>query len=94
MKKKHHAFWIIGAGECGKRAAKKLRKKYPEAPLTVVDQDQGALDGLEGLPIACICMEGASYLETHLDGDARERPGTGGICARPRRRAGALHGPW
>jgi hypothetical protein len=68
MKEKYHTFWIIGAGECGKRAAKKLRKKFPEASLTVVDQDQGAMDGIEGLPIVCICMGGASYLETHMDG--------------------------
>jgi hypothetical protein len=70
MKKKHNSFWIIGAGECGTRAAKNLRKKYPEASLTVVDQDQGALDGLEDFPIECICMEGALYLEAHLDGQS------------------------
>ena len=68
MKKKHDSFWIIGAGEFGRKAVEKLYKKYPEASLTVVDQDQGALAGLEDLPIERICTEGASYVEVHVDG--------------------------
>ncbi len=68
MKKKHRSYWIIGAGEFGTRAVEKLCKKYPEAWLSVVDQDQRALDSLEKFPIERICMEGASYLESRLNG--------------------------
>jgi hypothetical protein len=71
MKKKHNSFWIIGAGEFGTRAVEKLQKKYPEASLTVVDQDRGALAGLQDFPIERICTEGVSYVDVHLD-DQRE----------------------
>ena len=68
MGKKHNSFWIIGAGEFGFRAAERLGKKYPEADLTVVDKDQKALDNLKDFPAQRICMEAASYLEAHLNG--------------------------
>jgi hypothetical protein len=68
MEKRHNSYWIIGAGEFGSRAVERLGKKYPEAALTVVDQNQKALDNLGGVPVERICTEGASYLEAHLNG--------------------------
>ena len=35
--------WIIGAGQFGEKAAVRLRLKYPEAAIVVVDQDRSAL---------------------------------------------------
>lgn len=67
MQKKPGSFWIIGAGEFGRKAVRKLRKKYPEACLTVVDHDPQALIGLEDSAIDRICMEGASYVASHLN---------------------------
>jgi hypothetical protein len=67
MEKKHDSYWIIGAGRFGKKAVEKLNKKHPEAALTVVDQDQKALDSLGYLPVERVCKEGALYLEAHLD---------------------------
>lgn len=70
MQKKPHSFWIIGAGSFGTRAIEMLGKKYPEAALTVVDQDQGALDRLGDIPVHRVCQEGASYLEASLPGQS------------------------
>ncbi len=70
MKKKHDSFWIIGAGSFGIRAVERLGKKYPQAALTVVDQDQEALDRLGDLPVHRVCQEGASYLEASLPGQS------------------------
>jgi hypothetical protein len=67
MQKKPQSYWIIGAGNFGIRAVERLGKKYPQAALTVVDQDQEALDRLGDLPVHRVCQEGASYLEAHLD---------------------------
>ena len=61
------SYLIIGAGHFGARAVKALHKKYPAAPLTVVDIDQGALDRLGDFPAEKVCSEGASYLEQALD---------------------------
>jgi hypothetical protein len=67
VKKKHHSYWIIGAGRVGTRAVEKLYRKHPEAALTLVDQDQATLDRLGHLPAERVCREGAAYLEAHLD---------------------------
>jgi hypothetical protein len=67
VEKKDASYLIIGAGEFGARAVKTLNKKYPAAILTVVDQNQAALDRLEDFPVKKVCSEGASYLEQVLD---------------------------
>ncbi len=70
MQKKPQSYWIIGAGNFGIRAVERLGKKYPQAALTVVDQDQEALDRLGDLPVHRVCQEGASYLEASLHGQS------------------------
>jgi len=70
MEKEHSSYLIIGAGQFGTRAVEKLRKKYPAAPLTVVDRDQAALDRIGDFPVEKVCSEGASYLEQLLDKEA------------------------
>lgn len=67
MEKKHDTYRIIGGGRFGTKAIEKLKKKHPEAALTVVDQDQEALDRLDHLQVERVCKEGALYLEAHLD---------------------------
>ena len=66
MEKRHHSYWIIGAGRFGTRAAKRLYKKYPQSALTLVDQNQAALDRMSHLPAERVCQEGAAYLDVHL----------------------------
>jgi hypothetical protein len=67
MEKKHSSYLVIGAGQFGTMAVKVLNKKYSTAPLTVVDEDQAALDRLEDFSVERVCSEGASYLEQLLD---------------------------
>ena len=67
MKKNHNSYSIIGAGKFGSKAVEKLYKKHPEAAITVVDQNQEALDRLAHLPVERVCGEGASWLAAHLD---------------------------
>jgi hypothetical protein len=67
MEKKHSSYLIIGAGQFGTRAVEKLHRKYPVAPLTVVDQDQTALDRLGHLPVDRVCADGIAYLEALVD---------------------------
>ncbi len=58
--------WIIGAGEFGEKAAVRLRLKYPEAAITVVDLDRSALNRVEGVATAVVLGDGAVYLAEHL----------------------------
>jgi hypothetical protein len=67
VQNKNATYLIVGAGQFGTRAVKALNKKYPSAPLTVVDTDQGALDRVGDFPAEKACSEGASYLEQVLD---------------------------
>ena len=60
------SYLIIGAGKFGTRAVKALSKKYPAAPLTVVDTDQNALDRVGDFSVEKVCSEGGSYLEQVL----------------------------
>jgi len=64
--------WIIGAGQFGEKAAVRLRLKYPEAAITVVDQDRSALNRVEGVATAVVVGDGAVYLAEHLT--ASEKP--------------------
>lgn len=68
MEKTHYSYWIIGAGRFGTRAAITLYKKYPESALTLVDQNQAALERMGHLPAERVCQEGTAYLDVHLDG--------------------------
>jgi hypothetical protein len=58
--------WIIGAGQFGEKAAVRLRLKYPEVAITVVDQDLRALHCVEGVATAVVVGDGAVYLAEHL----------------------------
>ena len=58
--------WIIGAGQFGEKAAVRLRLKYSEASIIVVDQDQRALQHVEGMATAVVAADGAAYLAEHL----------------------------
>ena len=60
--------WIIGAGQFGEKAAVRLRLKYPEAAIMVVDQDRSALRRVEGVATAGVVGDGAVYLAEHLIG--------------------------
>jgi hypothetical protein len=60
--------WIIGAGQFGEKAAARLRLKYPEAAIMVVDQDRSALRRVEGVATAGVVADGAVYLAEHLIG--------------------------
>lgn len=58
--------WILGAGQFGEIAAVRLRLKYPEATLIVVDEDRSALREVEAVATAAVLGEGVSYLAQHL----------------------------
>jgi hypothetical protein len=64
--------WIIGAGQFGEKAAVRLRLKYPEAAITVVDQDRSALNRVEEVATTTVVGDGAAYLAEHLT--ASEKP--------------------
>ena len=56
----------MGAGQFGTKAVEKLLRKYPGAILTVVDQNQGALDRLGDFVVERVCEEAASFLDECL----------------------------
>jgi len=58
--------WIIGAGEFGEKAAVRLRLRYPEAAITVVDLDRSALNRVERVATAVVLGDGAVYLAEYL----------------------------
>jgi hypothetical protein len=58
--------WIIGAGQFGEKAAVRLRLKYPEAAIIVVDQDWSALNRVEEVATTTVVADGAAYLAEHL----------------------------
>lgn len=60
--------WILGAGQFGEIAAVRLRLKYPEATLIVVDKDPSALREVETVATAAVLGEGVAYLAQHLEG--------------------------
>lgn len=59
--------WIIGAGRFGQLAVKRLRKRFGEVHITIVDQDPGVLR-LSG--VTPICEEGVGWLYRMLAEDA------------------------
>ncbi|MGA8280292.1 MAG: potassium transporter [Desulfobacterales bacterium] len=58
--------WIFGAGHFGEKAAVRLRLKYPEASIVVVDQDRSALNRVEGVATSMVVRDAAVYLAEHL----------------------------
>ena len=58
--------WIIGAGQFGEKAAVRLRLKYPEAAIIVVDQDRNALTVSRGWRPPSWSEDGVVYLAEHL----------------------------
>lgn len=60
-----NSVWIIGAGQFGKIAVERLRLKYPDVALTVVDNDRVKLRPLERAATT-IVDDGVAYLVRHL----------------------------
>jgi len=58
--------WIFGAGHFGEKAAVRLRLKYPEAAIIVVDQDRSALSRVDGVATSMVVRDAAVYLAEHL----------------------------
>jgi hypothetical protein len=56
--------WIIGAGRFGRLAVKRIRDRFGEIHITIVDQDPGVMD-LTG--VTPICEEGVGWLHRMLD---------------------------
>ncbi|MBI9075299.1 MAG: potassium transporter [Desulfatibacillum sp.] len=54
-------FWILGAGKFGRIAAERIREKHPPALITVVDNDQDALDALDS-GVEALHMPGGEFL--------------------------------
>ncbi len=60
------AFWIFGAGQFGEKAAVRLRLKYTEASIVVVDQDRSALCSVEAMATSMVLGDAVGYLAEHL----------------------------
>lgn len=58
--------WILGAGQFGEKAAVRLRLKYAEASIIVVDKDRSALNRVEGVATEAVVGDGVVYLAEHL----------------------------
>ncbi|MFZ0611706.1 MAG: potassium transporter [Desulfobacterales bacterium] len=59
--------WILGAGQFGEIAVVRLRLKYPEATLVVVDEDPTALREVAAVATTTVLGEGSAYLAQHLE---------------------------
>ncbi len=59
--------WILGAGQFGEIAGVRLRLKYPEADIIIVDRDNAALREVEAVASATVLGEGVAYLAQHLE---------------------------
>lgn len=59
--------WILGAGQFGEIAGVRLRLKYPEAEIIIVDQDSAALREVEAVASTTVLGEGTAYLAQHLE---------------------------
>lgn len=58
--------WIIGGGQFGLKAAKKLSRNNPEIDITVVDKDSTICSQIEKLSFRAVCMDGIKYLVENL----------------------------
>ena len=67
MAHQYSSFWIIGAGQFGRKALKDLAKKYPKAIFKILDKNPRTIEIIEGVSVDFLCQEGASYLASHLD---------------------------
>jgi hypothetical protein len=60
--------WIIGGGRFGRNAATKLKRKFPDAELVVVDRDFEICRRMKHASFDALCMDGISFLSTCLSG--------------------------
>lgn len=63
-------FWILGGGRFGSIAARRLRKREPDAHITIVDSDPEAFRQSKE-QVDTVAEEGIAFLEHHLDGKSR-----------------------
>lgn len=59
--------WIIGAGRFGRLAVKRIRNRFKETNITIVDIDPGVMDITGVTPV---CEEGVGWLYRMLDENA------------------------
>ncbi len=62
-------FWILGAGKFGSIAVERIREKYPQDTIKVVDSNQQVLDAL-GSGVETHCMSGLDFLVNGLEPEA------------------------
>ena len=60
--------WILGAGKFGKKAAEAINQGFPDARITVIDNQPERLDSMSHLSDRLICSDGIQYLVENLSG--------------------------
>ncbi|MFQ5486670.1 MAG: NAD-binding protein, partial [Desulfobacterales bacterium] len=63
-------FWILGGGRFGSIAARRLRKKEPDADITIVDSDPVVVHRLKE-KADTVAEDGISFLSRQLDSNSR-----------------------
>ena len=66
MVKGYQRIWIIGGGKFGFRAAEKMKEKYPDARLFIVDDDVDTCLKFKRASYDIVCMDGISFLSDRL----------------------------
>jgi len=59
-------FWILGGGRFGLRAARLLRRRHPDASITIVEKQPEICGQLKKFAFDVICMEGNKFLAANL----------------------------
>jgi hypothetical protein len=60
------AYWIIGGGAFGSRAAETLRGRFPAAEIRIVERDPARCRALRAKGYRSLCMDGIAYLAGEL----------------------------
>ncbi|MAF33793.1 MAG: potassium transporter [Desulfobacterales bacterium] len=63
-------FWILGGGKFGSIAARRLRKREPDAHITLVDSDPAVFRESKE-QVDTVAEDGIAFLEHHLDDKSR-----------------------
>ena len=58
--------WIIGGGGFGYKAAERMKLKYPDAQLLVVESDDETCLKIKTANFNVVCMDGISFLSSRL----------------------------
>ncbi len=64
-------YWIIGAGDFGRRALARLHQRAPADRFVVVDSARGALEALPVAPAEAVWADGIDFLADRLGGPER-----------------------